>query len=225
MTYPPYLREKARQLRREKELTIDEIAERLAIGRTTVFYWVGDMPRPERCLARPGPAQRLGSRAMQIKYKRMRDEWQELGRLEFDRLSREATFREFVCLYLAEGYKRGRNSVSLANSDIAAIALGVRWFREFSRKPIDFSIQHHADQRIDDLTAYWSRGLAIPDIEIKFQRKSNSGQLRNRTWRCKYGVLAIRVNDTYFRARLQGWLDRLRDHWLDSYRPGRSSVW
>jgi transcriptional regulator with XRE-family HTH domain len=48
MTYPPYLREKARELRRERNCTIDEIAERLAIGRTTVFYWVGDMSRPAR---------------------------------------------------------------------------------------------------------------------------------------------------------------------------------
>ena len=157
---------------------------------------------------------------MQLKYKRLRDEWHELGRLEFDRLSREATFSEFVCLYLAEGYKRSRNSVSLANSDVAAIALALRWYREFSRKPIGFSIQHHADQRVEDLTAYWASELGIPDISISFQRKSNSGQLRHRTWRCKYGVIAVRVHDTYFRARLQGWIDRIRGHWLDSYRSG-----
>jgi orotate phosphoribosyltransferase-like protein len=35
------MREKARKLRREKELTIDEIAERLAVSRTTVYFWVG----------------------------------------------------------------------------------------------------------------------------------------------------------------------------------------
>lgn len=81
MTYPPYMRKKARQLRAEHELTIDEIAERLGVSRTTVYFWVGDMPRPKRCLARPGST--LGNRAMQRKYKRLRDEAHELGKLEF----------------------------------------------------------------------------------------------------------------------------------------------
>jgi len=39
-TYPPYLREKARQLRRERKLAIDELAESLALPRTTIYYWV-----------------------------------------------------------------------------------------------------------------------------------------------------------------------------------------
>ena len=107
MTYPPYMREKARQLRREQDLTIDEIAERLAVSRTTVYFWVGDMPRPKRVVQRanPPPAE-LGSRAMQAKYRRLREEAYELGRWEFPRIARTPTFRDFVCLYIAEGYKR-----------------------------------------------------------------------------------------------------------------------
>jgi len=35
MTYPPYLREKARTLRRERNMTIDDLAERLALSRST----------------------------------------------------------------------------------------------------------------------------------------------------------------------------------------------
>jgi transcriptional regulator with XRE-family HTH domain len=38
MAHPSYLKEKARELRKEKKLTIDELAERLALSRTTVFY-------------------------------------------------------------------------------------------------------------------------------------------------------------------------------------------
>jgi transposase-like protein len=43
MTYPVYVKEKARQLRVDKRLTIDELAERLAIPRTTLYYWVRDL--------------------------------------------------------------------------------------------------------------------------------------------------------------------------------------
>lgn len=38
MTYPPYLKEKARTLRRERNMTIDDLAERLALSRSTIYY-------------------------------------------------------------------------------------------------------------------------------------------------------------------------------------------
>ena len=37
MTHPDYIRQKALRLRTEARLTIDEIAERLALSRTTIY--------------------------------------------------------------------------------------------------------------------------------------------------------------------------------------------
>ena len=216
MTYPPYLREKARLLRAEKELTIDEIAERLAVGRTTVYTWVRDMPRPTRCVRRDGPNHALGNRAMQARYKRERDEAYELGHWEFPRLCRLPGFRDFVCLYIAEGYKRDRNCVSIGNSDPAVVRLGQLWIVDFTRNAVSYSIQYHADQRLAELTEFWADTLKIPGESIRLQRKSNSRGLAGRTWRSKYGVMSIRVGDTRFRARLQGWMDHLHSLWLDS---------
>ncbi|MGA9372155.1 MAG: HTH domain-containing protein [Solirubrobacterales bacterium] len=210
------MREKARQLRRDKDLTIDEIAERLAVSRTTVYFWVGDMPRPKRCLARKRVGHALGNAAMQKKYQRLRDEARELGRWEFPRLARCPSFRDFVCLYIAEGYKRSRNTVSLANSDAAVIKLADTWIRAFARNPVRYSVQHHADQRFDELADYWAVELEVPPAAIGFQRKSNSSQLKYRTWRSKHGVLTVRTGDTLLRARLQGWIDRIQQAWLDS---------
>jgi hypothetical protein len=153
---------------------------------------------------------------MQAKYKRLRDEAYELGSWEFPRLARMATFRDFVCLYIAEGYKRSRNTVQLGNSDTAVVKVAQRWMREFSRRPIGYAVQHHADQRFQDLATYWSDQLEIPAGWIDFQRKSNSGQLQNRNWRSRHGVMTVRTNDTLFRARLQGWVDCVRQSWLDS---------
>jgi hypothetical protein len=87
---------------------------------------------------------------------------------------------------------------------------------EFTGATFDYGIQYHADQDPTELSEYWSMQLDIEPDMIRFQRKSNSSQLRGRTWRCAHGVLAIRVNDTLFRARLQAWMDCLRDQWLDS---------
>jgi len=51
-------------------------------------------------------------------------------------------------------------------------------------------------------------------------RKSNSSQLKGRKWRSEHGVLSVGTNDTHFRARLQGWIDRVEDGWIDSLYPG-----
>jgi hypothetical protein len=157
---------------------------------------------------------------MQLKYKRLRDEAYELGRWEFSRLTRFPTFRDFVCLYIGEGYKRSRNTVSVANSDAAAMRLAVYWLEQFTTGRMNFAIQYHKDQSLKALQLYWRRELRFPEMEIEFQRKSNSGQLAHRTWRSKGGVLTVRMYDTCLRARVQGWIDRMRGEWLDSPRPG-----
>jgi hypothetical protein len=54
MAYPAYIRDKARELRRGKQLTIDELAERLSISRTTIYYWVCDIPIERKAGNRPG---------------------------------------------------------------------------------------------------------------------------------------------------------------------------
>ena len=46
MAHAAYLREKARSMRVERQLTIDELAERLALSRSTIYYWVRDLPIP-----------------------------------------------------------------------------------------------------------------------------------------------------------------------------------
>ena len=110
VTYPPYLREKARSLRTDKRLTIDELAERLAISRTTIFYWVRDIPIP--ITVRQSDSQRRGTRAMVRRFERLREEAYAEGRATFASLAAaDPSFRDFVNLYLAEGY-RGAGTTS-----------------------------------------------------------------------------------------------------------------
>ncbi len=213
-TYPPYLQEKARRLRRERKLTIDQLAECLALPRTTIYYWVRDLPIPRT--TRQSPGQRKGARGMVRKYRELREAAYEEGRQTFDALCAEPTFRDFVNLYIAAGYRRNRNRVSLANSDAAVIAVAATWMRRLSRNKRDCRLQYHADQDLDELRAYWGRVLNVEPELIGVSAKSNSGQLGGRTWRSRYGVCTVRTNDTYLRARLQAWMDCLKGEWLDS---------
>src|SRR3954462_8320949 len=159
VTHPDYIRQKARQMRVEKDLTIDEIAERLDISRQTIAYWVRDLP-----LQRPGranPGQRLGNLAMQRKFKERRDKAYEQGFAEYDDLIEEPTFRDFVCMYIGEGYKRNRNCVTICNSDPRVVILGQFWIRRFAINRVWYALQYHADQDPDELREFWGDVLKI----------------------------------------------------------------
>jgi excisionase family DNA binding protein len=211
MAYPEYVKEKARELRAERRLTIDELAERLAVPRSTVYGWVRDMPigtTHSRRLA----SRRAGEVTRRI-HRRRREAAYAQGKAEFQSLLLEPTFRDFVCMYIGEGYKRSRNIVSICNSDPAVVRLGAVWIRRLAANPVVYSFQHHADQDPAELRRFWAQVVDASPSEIKFQRKSNSGQLAGRTWRSPHGVLQVRTPDTYLRARLQAWMDSVRAEW------------
>ena len=221
MAYPLYLREKARSMRVEKALTIDELAARLALSRSTIYYWVRDIPiarKPGRGFSNEARAK--GNRAMQQKYLRVRERAHRNGCHSFHGLCRDPTFRDFVCLYIGEGYKRTRHVVAVGNSDPAAVELAYRWIRAFARNPVRFSLQYHADQDPGQLSAFWGNRLAIDPEQIREQRKSNSNQLTGRIWRNRFGVLTVTANDVRLRAALDAWMDEMRRSWLDSARSG-----
>src|SRR5437588_6757308 len=119
MAHPADLREQARSMRIERQLTIDELAERLALSRYTVYYWVRDLPIRGSGSGGgwPESARRKGNRVMQRKYRLLREAAYQEGLESFDELAEDPSFRDFLCMYIAEGYKRRRHSVELCNSE------------------------------------------------------------------------------------------------------------
>jgi hypothetical protein len=210
MAYPAYLRARARELRLKHHLSLDELAQHLALPKTTIYYWIKDLPLGRERRESP----HHGTRAMQTKHRRLREAAYEQGRGEYDELLLVPTFRDFVVLYIAEGYKRNRNRVSIANSDPRMVVLATAWLRRLSSGPLCYSVQYHADQDLEKLRGFWGSELEIDGSAIRMQRKSNSGQLGGRMWRSEHGVLTVCANDTALRARLQAWIDRVRDEWV-----------
>ena len=211
MTHPSYLREKCRALRVERRLTIDELAERLALPRTTIYHWVRDLPVE---VPRSTRGQRMAAEAVRTAASQARDEAYARGAAEYPALAENPTFRDFICLYVAEGSKRNRNRVAIANSDAAVLRVARRWITSLTDAPLRFSVQYHADQDLEEIRAYWGAQMGTEPAAIALQRKSNSGRLAGRSWRSEHGVLTLWVNDTELRARLQAWIDLLRAEWV-----------
>jgi hypothetical protein len=206
-----HLREKAISLRTEQHMTLDEIMERLSLPRTTIYHWIKDIsiPTTEKQTA----AQRQKAEQNRARYAALREDSYQQGLLEAPELLQDLSFRDFVVLYMAEGTKKRRNSVEFVNSDAQMVRLANRWIRQLARNKIDYRLQYHVDHDVEALREYWAGIVEVnPDI-ISVLRKSNSGQLARRQFRSQYGLLSIRVGDTYLRARLQAWIDTVKAQW------------
>lgn len=202
-----HLREKAISLRREHNMALDDLVERLQLPRTTIYYWIKDIPIPYT--EKQTEAQRRRNEQNRERYAALREEAYQQGWQEAPTLLEDLTFRDFVVLYMAEGTKRNRNQVSFVNSDVSMMILANHWITQFTDNKIAYRLQYH----VDELKDYWGNHLGIDPDCIKEMRKSNSNELSGRQFRSKYGILTIEVDDTYLRARLQAWMDYVKKQW------------
>lgn len=206
-----HIRAKAITLRTEQHLTLDEITERLSLPKSTIYHWIKDIPIPTT--EKQTAAQRRKAEQNRARYAVLRDAAYQQGLQEAPELLQDLSFRDFVVLYMAEGTKRQRNSVAFVNSNANMVRLANRWICHFTKNKLDYGLQYHVDHDVVELKEYWGRILGIsPDI-IKVMRKSNANALSGRNFRSQYGLLTVRVGDTYLRARLQGWMDYIQALW------------
>jgi excisionase family DNA binding protein len=214
MTHSRHLRDIARLLRVERQLTVDQLAKRLALPRSTVYYWVRDLPlRASRSGveaggepgARPDAASDAPSRTGESAY--------EEGLRSYDELVAQPTFRDFVCVYIVEGYKRDRRRVALANADPTVMRLAHRWIWRLTDKSPSLAVHCSAEQSSSELRRFWSETIGEETAAIR-ARRTGDGELLHR-WSPLpvHGVLAVTVDDSQLRARLQAWMCRTRESW------------
>jgi AcrR family transcriptional regulator len=206
-----HLRAKAIELRTQHNLTLDELVERLGLPRTTIYYWIKDLPIPRT--ERQSEARQRASDANRERAKAKRDAAYQQGWAEAPTLLADPVFRDFVVLYMGEGSKRQRNTVALVNSDPAIVKIACRWITHFTRNKIEYLMQYHADHDPAELKQFWGELLGIDPALIKELRKSNSNELSGWQFRSIHGLLTIRTGDTHFRARLQAWMDFVKSQW------------
>lgn len=196
---------------RAKNFTLPTICERLGLSKGTVFYWIKDIPIPRTEDQRKCTV--AASRANKEKWEKIRREYYNLGKNYFSEIERDPHLRDFVIIYLTEGYRKTRNVVQVTNSNINIIQTSHKFIQMFSNKKITYNLQCHVDNDEEKLLDYWSNGLKIDRNHIRIIRKSNSGNLSGRKWRSLYGVMGISVNDTKFRMMIESWMDFIQEDW------------
>jgi hypothetical protein len=131
----------------------------------------------------------------------------------YDELITRPTFRDFVCVYIADGYKRDRRRVALASADPDVIRLAHRWIRRLSDKSPSLTLRYTREQSREELRRFWSEVVGDRPESIRARRVSAEALAHASGARPLRGLLTITVDDVVLRARMQAWMRRTREGW------------
>ena len=192
-----------------------------------MYYWVKNMPlarppgKPKPRSEKQEANRRAATLAMQAKYAALRQSAYDEMYAKAHEMLRDSTIRDFVVLYLAEGHRRDRNTVALGNSNPNIVRFAHDSMRRLATNPhFEYRFQFHADQDPEELKRYWAKVLDVEPGVITAVPKTNSGHSKHRQFNCEYGVLEIRVGDTWFRAQFQALWDAVQEQGARPAGPG-----
>lgn len=200
---------------REIGYSLNEICHKLNRSKSTVHYWIRDITKPKGKQGWSPKTRRLASEALSKKFALLREAAYKETYLKSEKILSDPAIRDFIVMYIAEGYKRGRNVVDFTNTDVAVIRLFVTHIRKFSDKKINYFLTYREEPSV--LTEYWVSTLGIDRSDIVLMKKKGEQKKPYRS--SVYGTMKIRVHDTYAKQRIDALCDYLRKEWNTHYLP------
>lgn len=208
-------RKQARNLRR-RGWSMNEIASKLDVAKSTVSYWVRDVnitPSQKQHLSQKGHTRSLIEKRRSTRLHR-EDKKRALAknraRKEVPPLTKQDLFLIGSALYWAEGRKTNRGIVSISNGDPRLIQISMRFFSQICEVPKHRFRGHiHIHPHLDPEKAkrYWAKMSGIPEHQFyKTYNKPNISS-KNKKDTLPYGTLSIIVCDTQLFLRIQGWIE------------------
>lgn len=190
-------------------MKLAEICSLLHKSKTTVYYWIKDI----NIIVSRKPNNIAASKVLHEKYKKLRELAYTEG-LEIYLVEKNNNlFRDFLVIYLTEGHRKSKNTVSIVNTNPKILKAVKPFMEKFTNNKIWYSLQVYPDTNIDKTVQYWKQYLKINDEHIRILYKSNAGNLKGRNSSVKYGIMTIGTNDTYFREKLRAWTDIVQLEW------------
>jgi transcriptional regulator with XRE-family HTH domain len=193
-------KKQARELRKQKGLSIKEIAKRLGVAKSSVSRWVRDIKLTRRQHNKLRKNVRRASDSNIEKWKEIRATHQENGR----RKAREKNLLHSIgcMLYWAEGWKRNNvNDVAFSNSDVQMLRLFIKFLREcfgVATERILIAINCYTDvYSKDEIERYWisKLGLNRSCLRKTMINKKSSHSKGKRSKMLEYGTCKIMVHD------------------------------
>lgn len=150
-------------------------------------------------------------RRMQAEYRKLRSAAHADERAEFERLSRDPTFRHFLALCIAEHTASDIGPIEVRSADPDVVALAAHWLRRLSSGRVDYRLQFDEGQDVVEMVRFWTLRLGIGHDRIRLQRWFRSRPLPAPARDAEHGVMTVRSNSANLRIRLHGWMQRIRE--------------
>ena len=203
------MKSKERKLARKYRLkawSINKIAKKLNVAKSSVFEWTKDIE--VKIIPNIKKSQKIASQAMQEKYKLIRDNAFEEG---IKLAKNDEDFRLLAALYWGEGSK-GKNSFRFANSDIKMIKKVLELVKKFYNGNIKLTICAYLNNGINEtsILKYWKKEIKVAKYKFYEQQISRASQ-RKHIGKIPYGTANLRIGNTVFLQSVYGAIKFLGD--------------
>ena len=166
------LREQAILLRKEKRLSYSAIVKKLKVPKSTLGYWLSELPLSEAEIKRlrqagwqKGEAARERFRnTMRLKKARAVGDVYKQMEQKILPVSFRDLFVAGLMLYAGEGDKRNKYRISLANSDPFVLVFFTKWLMKFLRIPKEdfrFGLHLYSNMNIARERKFWQDTLGF----------------------------------------------------------------
>lgn len=186
---------------RAQGASLSEIAEQLAVSKSTVSLWVRDVRLSEQFQARLSEKQSAARKQSAKKMKELQNEKEKNEAFEIESSLKSAKFTKthlkLLCafLYWGEGGKTEKY-VAFTNSDPLMIATFLQLLRtcfNLDEAKLRALVHIHSYHDEEKILNFWSKTTSIPRSQFtKTYRKKNTGVVKNMEYR---GTLRVRYYD------------------------------
>jgi len=156
-------------------------------------------------------ARSQGTAAMVLKYATIRKEAYDVGLMSYPKHIKNPFFRDFLLVYLCEGYKRSQNMVQVTNSDPTIISLCYPIVKERTKNKMSYFVHIHHDDNEQSVVKFWSELINIDASQIRVYRRPQ--KITNRKGKLPHGIFTFRVGDTSLRMMIEAWIVSLKKEW------------
>ena len=205
---------------RKLGLSYNQIKLQVQVSKSTLSRWLKDLPlsKEQIDLLRGKNHQRIERYRESMKKRRetrLNQVYLE-SRKQLLPLSKKELLMAGLFLYLGEGNKSLKNSVSLNNTDPAVMKFYYYWLKKILKIPegkIKVYMHLYGDMDIENELNYWSKLLKIP--RSQFIRPYIKESLRSSIQQKGYGhgTCALVVHDTRLKERIILGLKSILDHY------------
>ncbi len=208
-------RKKAIKLRKDG-LSYGEIKKKLNVSKSTLSYWLKNIPLTEEQKKRLYIKNTLALNTGYYSQKERRarevaEIIKNAGKEISDFISLES-YRLFgAALYWAEGNKK--NSLGITNSDPYLILFMVKWFERVlgasPKKDLKAHLNIYPQQNEQDIKQFWSQltGIPLKNFGKSFVKPLSKNYKKNNLY---YGTIKVKVHKgTDRRHRIFGWIKKV----------------